>query len=89
MKLGKTRRLRTDHCTRCGKEIDAATAYGNNARPSPGAVSICIGCNHIMVFGDDLRLRDPTPDEAVMIANDPRIMELSYAVGKLIQERKK
>jgi hypothetical protein len=40
-------------------------------RPFSGALSVCIGCGKASVFTDDLKLRKPTRDEAIQIAQNP------------------
>lgn len=50
------------YCTRCGKELNAATQASNfheeEEAPEPGDIAICFGCYHIMVYDDNLQLRD-------------------------------
>lgn len=45
--------------------MSAATSLDGNEdfRPEPGNVTLCIYCCHIMVYADDLTLRDPTAEE--------------------------
>jgi hypothetical protein len=85
----KTTRLKLSKCLRCGKQIDAATAFDGKAVPKPGDITICIGCNHVMAFAQDLSMRELTDAELVAVSNNKQIWRLSYAVAKLIQERKK
>jgi hypothetical protein len=37
-------------------------------------VTVCIYCGHIMVYGEGLTLRDPTPAEMAEVAGDRRIL---------------
>lgn len=89
----KSTRLKPQRCKSCGKKIDAASHFAEEGRdpaePKPGAINICIYCNTVTVFDENLMLRDPTPSEMIAIANDPEVMKLSYVVGKAIQERKR
>ena len=63
-----------NYCTACGAECDGATCTDLKSAPSPGDVTVCAYCGHIMVFGDNLKLRDPTADECKEIAGDERIL---------------
>lgn len=51
-------------CTNCGRVNDAVTGVSTSARPKPGNAAICFRCRHIMIYRDDLSLRDATPAEA-------------------------
>jgi hypothetical protein len=69
-------------CTACGKVMDSAWEAGpGNARPKPGDASICFYCHHLMVFGDDLALRDLTDAEIVDVAGDPSIVHAMELLG--------
>jgi DNA-directed RNA polymerase subunit RPC12/RpoP len=64
-------------CLNCGKSIDAATRTldMDDDRPSPGDVAICFYCGHLMVFADDMSVREPNEAEVVEMAGDPDIVE--------------
>lgn len=49
-------------CPYCGKVLDLQVPINKDraAKPFPGAVSCCIGCVRVSVFGDDLELREIT-----------------------------
>ena len=71
-------------CTACGHFLDRAGGVDNNDRkPKPGDVSICIECGHIMVFGDDMQLRDPTGEEMYEIAGDKDVLAAQRALAEL------
>ena len=72
-------------CTNCGKLNNGATGHGAAADlvPSPGDVALC-KCGHIMVYGDRLKLRDPTSAECVEIAGDPDVL----AAQKVLESQK-
>lgn len=73
-----TTRMPVCHCLACGAELDCATHPGIDA-PSPGDVSICLTCGHIMMFADDLTLRNPTDAEMIMLAGDREIVAAQKA----------
>jgi hypothetical protein len=74
--LGATTRMKSCPCTNCGKMQNAATGVNEDCAPSPGDCSICLDCGHLMVFADDLKLRNPTDAEMHEMAGDSRIVEM-------------
>ena len=50
-------------CPTCGKKLDGATDFVGNATPSPGDFSVCSGCQDILVFTDELGLRELTEED--------------------------
>lgn len=50
-------------CWHCDRMLDAATEVAGSARPTPGAVSLCLYCGAVAFFGDDMVLRSPTEEE--------------------------
>lgn len=65
-----------DPCVSCGAPNDAdLKAAGDGGAPAPGSLSICWGCGYVSLFGDDLRLRDPSADELLAIMGEPGVME--------------
>jgi hypothetical protein len=78
--MNTTTRLAPDHCTACKALCTAATVTDvAEAVPEPGHFTICFECGHIMVFGEDLRLRDPTAAECWEIAGDKNILAAQKA----------
>jgi hypothetical protein len=76
---GKT--LPANLCPNCGKELDAATGIDPNARPKPGDFSVCLGCGHLMAFGNDLRLRPLTAVEVIEVAGNPQLLAAQDFAG--------
>jgi hypothetical protein len=87
MKLGQDRHITPSACTNCGEILDGATSVGCDGGPDPGDLTICIICGHLMVFDDNLKLRDPTGAEMVDAAGDKRIIAIQLA-RKVIFNRK-
>jgi hypothetical protein len=75
-------------CLSCGIQANAATSvgYAPNKKPTPGDVTVCFKCGHIMLFGDKLELREPTAKEAYAIAGDKRILAIQHARKKFSDE---
>jgi DNA-directed RNA polymerase subunit RPC12/RpoP len=81
-----TTRMPRCKCLNCGKEVDAATISPTETeirRPQEGDATVCLWCSHIMVFTADLTMRSPTPVELLEIADDPGVITLLQAMGKL------
>lgn len=68
--VSKTRRARQKDCPDCGTRLDRVNNLSTDIedeaecrQPKPGDFTICLECGAILVFGDDLRPRTPTPWE--------------------------
>lgn len=57
-------------CPHCGQRFECATALQQEGGPGPGDVSICWTCGELAMFDDEMRLRAPTAEEAVILGND-------------------
>jgi hypothetical protein len=86
MKRGVDSRVPPSACLHCGKINDAALGVDHDASPSPGDVTVCFYCGHIMVFGDDLLMRNPTDAEIHDIAGDPRVLAAQRALKGFHEE---
>lgn len=63
-------------CPNCGNKADAATAVGNvDLTPRPGDYTVCVCCGHVLVYADDLKVREPTEKEIDRIAGHPILLE--------------
>jgi hypothetical protein len=89
-KVQRDARLTPSPCTNCGKVLDAANAVKESlskrrrvVMPSPGDITVCISCGHVMAFDDDLKLRDLTAAEIAKIAGDRRLLAIQWARGKV------
>jgi hypothetical protein len=94
LRLQRDVHIKPSVCTNCGKALDGATAVteggpkrARRVMPDPGDVTICLACGHLMIFGDDLILRDPTPAEIVDVAGDRRLLAIQQARGTTMKER--
>jgi hypothetical protein len=50
-------------CWHCDRMLDAAAEITGTAEPTPGAVSLCLYCGAVGIFGPDLVLQRPTAEE--------------------------
>jgi hypothetical protein len=69
-------------CTACGADHTHAGTMEPTRAPEPGDIMICIGCQHIMIIGSDMHLRDPTAAEAYQIAGDSELIRYQRALAK-------
>jgi hypothetical protein len=70
-------------CVSCGKTLDAATLPEGEDAPSPGDISLCLYCGHLMAYADDLELRNLTDEEMHEVAGDPHILRMQRARGRI------
>ncbi|HET8688702.1 MAG TPA: hypothetical protein VFM18_18965 [Methanosarcina sp.] len=54
--MNTTSHLPESICPTCKYIMDAATSVGEKATPSPGDISLCMGCGELLEFNDDLIL---------------------------------
>jgi hypothetical protein len=87
MKLGTDHHTPLCVCTNCGQKIDGATGLTDGNAPESGDCTICIYCGHIMIFADDLTLRDPTEDEIIRLAGDKQIIAVQRVRANIERER--
>lgn len=66
-------------CPNCKKVSDMAYGPNSDDPPTPGDVSICLYCQSISVFDEDLILREPTEEEILEMPLD----EISHLQRKL------
>jgi hypothetical protein len=52
-------------CTQCGKTLNMASDGDDEHAPNGGDFTICLYCEHLLVFNDDLSLREPSNEEAI------------------------
>jgi len=96
-------RTRKSRCLHCGTVLDAASVVreagrwphndkprfdmSDDVEPRPGDFTVCIKCGHLSTFGEDLRLRDPTDEEAIKIAGDPVLLAIQWARGETMKKQ--
>jgi hypothetical protein len=73
-------RLEPSPCPNCGKKLDSALDTEGDSAPSPGDITICFGCHHLMAFADDMTFRELTPDEMIEVAGEPAILRAMEAL---------
>jgi len=61
--------------------MTAATNTTANNRPEPGCVTICLYCGHVMQFGDDMKLVEPSDECLVSLAGDQDFLRAMKIAG--------
>lgn len=70
------------YCTNCGKLLDRARAVDRDEGPTPGSFTVCVHCEHLMVFDNDLSLRDPTAAESKSAADQEILQRAREAIRR-------
>lgn len=82
-----TKMMPPSACLSCGGHLDAATEVFGASVPSPGDITICLSCGHIMAFADDLGVRELTGEEAHWVAGNKKILALQAARLKVVGKK--
>lgn len=62
-----TSRLPGRHCPVCRAEIDGQTSVAGQFTPKPGDVTVCLYCQSILIFTEDLQTRIASYDEMLQL----------------------
>jgi hypothetical protein len=73
-RLGDVHRVPLSHCPNCGQKLTACGMFDDSHAPVPGNIALCF-CGHVLVFGDDLVLREPNDQEIIDLAGDPALLQ--------------
>jgi hypothetical protein len=92
MKVGSDHDMPLSTCTSCGLKLDAATGVAEDDHkgdivPDAGDFTVCINCGHLMIFNEDLTLRDLTDDEMIKVAGDKRLIAIQQARATAVRNR--
>jgi hypothetical protein len=69
-----------DNCPACGAYVNGTTNTTNIEPPSPGDRAVCIFCQSINVYDENLKQRLPTEAEAMEHAASPELQEILWAM---------
>jgi hypothetical protein len=74
-------------CPTCDKRIDADTCLNDEgAAPQPGNASICAECGELLVFKEDLSLRQMSLEEELELPDDIRSMLIALRSKILVRK---
>ena len=72
-------------CPICKYEMDRATyADKEERKPSPNDYSVCLKCGEILVFSEDLFLREATISDLMLIPSDVerQLVKLQHVIRR-------
>lgn len=75
-------------CLDCGYIADSISNVVTDAKPQPGAITVCMRCGHIMAFGEGDTLRPLTDDEMIKIAGNPVLLEFQRLRAEAVKALK-
>lgn len=75
-------------CLNCGHNVNKAASVDDDMSPSPGDATICLYCSHIMIFTDDMAMRNPTDEELSQIRNSADYQKMMW-VARQFQKKTK
>jgi hypothetical protein len=78
------------HCPRCGHEISAASGV-TAVQPKPDDVTICLYCASVLLFTNDLGVREPTStemDELRRGENWPTVQKVQRVINQALSSQK-
>lgn len=89
MKIGDSVKLdRESHCLACNEVLDGAANTGETHKPTPGDVTVCLYCGHLMTFDNGLNLRELTSAEMYECAGNPTILKVQATRAMVFKKRK-
>jgi hypothetical protein len=71
-------------CSKCSYKMEATTAAFGDQKPRPGDISMCLNCGHATIFDDRLQLREPTPEERVMLARHEGLLHAQLGRAAIV-----
>ena len=80
-------RLEPDKCPTCKNKLNAATSIdGEEAKPEPNDITICVNCAQVLRFDDALKLCIMTVDDFDNLPSDVRenIEKASKAINRTL-----
>jgi len=89
MKVGKSVKIKKSKCTNCGDPLDHAAGLDHDESPSPSDATVCLHCGHIMVYDDNLNLRELTDKEVIERVGNKEIVEFQKKRGYIYGNKKK
>jgi hypothetical protein len=72
-----------DQCPFCQHHLDRVTASPTtpHATPLPGDITVCIQCGGLLIFGPELKVRPPTPEEQAEAMTYPEVATFIHAIA--------
>jgi hypothetical protein len=75
--------LTEHHCLNCKHKLNASdTLEDDRDAPEPGCFTVCMYCSHLMVFADDMSVREPTDAEIVAVAGHGELLQMMAVLAE-------
>lgn len=92
MKMHESLKIDDTHCVGCGENLNGCAAVSEDdpraaLHPNPGDVAICMICETVNVYGENLKLRRPTDEEMAKFEADPEVRYVRAATRQVNRER--
>jgi hypothetical protein len=87
-RLGESNIVPRATCFNCGKPLDRAAGLDTDNQPGPGDVTICLDCGHLMIFDDQLALRQLSPEEQIALASNEDVLFAQHMRAQAFAKRK-
>lgn len=79
-------RVPYDRCTKCRAILSAAISPKSDEVAKPGDLSMCLYCGHLMVFGENRKVRDLSLVEIEKLRSDEKMMREIVRMRTAIKE---
>jgi hypothetical protein len=72
-------KMKDSLCLNCGALLNrvASLEEDSDHNPSPGDISVCLNCGHILIFTEDLGVRELTEEEVIAVAGRKEIVKFN------------
>lgn len=77
-----THRIDAGACLKCHAPMTASTSVDGTSAPEPGDVTVCLYCGHLMEFGADLKLIEPSDETIVSFVGNPDLLKAMRITGQ-------
>jgi hypothetical protein len=90
MKQVSQGRHKKSRCPSCRRDLSgySSAPYEKQVTPRPGDITICLYCGHLLVFADDLTVRNPTDAEMTSLAGNREVLRMQRLRGDFVKEHK-
>lgn len=76
-------------CLKCNYRMDCTTEAFGEGMPKAGDLSMCMMCGYLMVFNEDLTVRELTPEERVRVKSDPNVIRADIVRAGVVANKPK
>ena len=70
-------------CPYCGYKVDCAGGDGTPQPNSIDSISLCLNCQNVLLFNEDLTVRKPTGEELTALKASPHWNEVQTVIQSI------